>query len=139
MITPGLIRATPGLLESGTVMALAARWRCAVYRLPDQRDLGSPALGQRHVLFSRNIGLSLVVILLYTLTSLSNRRWYEFPRVVGLLRPNNPVSAADLRALAEFVLVPISIVCSGISMRVRWLCWAFPLSLRQSVGNAADP
>src|SRR6202051_4369453 len=57
-----------------------------------------------NVLFSRNVGLSLVVILLYTLTSLSNSSLVpNFLATVGLLRP------AQTGPLPMFVLVPVSI------------------------------
>jgi len=63
------------------------------------------------VLFSRNIGLSLVVILLFTLTSLSNSSLVaEFLGNVGLLRPEQSgVLLLTYGALPMFVLVPISI------------------------------
>src|ERR1700687_2531890 len=65
-----------------------------------------------NVLFSRNVGLSLVVILLYTLTSLSNSSLVpNFLAVVGQLRPeHNGVLLLTYGALPMFVLVPISIV-----------------------------
>jgi DHA2 family multidrug resistance protein len=63
------------------------------------------------VLFSRNVGLSLVVILLYTLTSLSNSSLVpNFLSVVGALRPEQSgVLLLTYGALPMFVLVPISI------------------------------
>jgi DHA2 family multidrug resistance protein len=63
------------------------------------------------VLFSRNIGLSLVVILLYTLTSLSNSSLVpNFLSVVGLLRPEQSgVLLLTCGALPMLVLVPLSI------------------------------
>ena len=63
------------------------------------------------MLFSRNIGLSLVVILLYTLTSLSNSSLVpNFLGVVDLLRPEQSgVLLFTYGALPMFVLVPISI------------------------------
>ena len=59
-----------------------------------------------------DIGLSLVVILLYTLTSLSNSSLVpNFLSVVGLLRPEQSgVLLLTYGALPMFVLVPISIV-----------------------------
>ena len=64
-----------------------------------------------NVLFSRNVGLSLVVILLYTLTSLSNSSLVpNFLSVVGLMRPEQTgVLLLTYGALPMFVLVPMSI------------------------------
>jgi DHA2 family multidrug resistance protein len=64
-----------------------------------------------NVLFSRNVGLSLVVILLYTLTSLSNSSLVpNFLSVVGQLRPEQTgVLLLTYGALPMFVLVPVSI------------------------------
>jgi MFS transporter, DHA2 family, multidrug resistance protein len=63
------------------------------------------------VLFSRNVGLSLVVILLYTLTSLSNSSLVpNFLSVVGQLRPEQTgVLLVLWGALPMVVLVPVSI------------------------------
>jgi DHA2 family multidrug resistance protein len=63
------------------------------------------------VLFSRNVGLSLVVILLYTLTSLSNSSLVpNFLSVVGQMRPEQTgVLLLTYGALPMFVLVPVSI------------------------------
>ncbi|MEA2796220.1 MAG: transporter, family, multidrug resistance protein, partial [Bradyrhizobium sp.] len=64
-----------------------------------------------NVLFSRNVGLALVVILLYTLTSLSNSSLVpNFLAVVGQLRPEQiGVLLVVYGALPMFVLVPVSI------------------------------
>jgi len=63
------------------------------------------------VLLSRNVGLSLVVILLYTLTSLSNSSLVpNFLSLVGQLRPEQTgVLLVLWGALPMFVLVPASI------------------------------
>ena len=63
------------------------------------------------VLFSRNVGLSLVCILLYTLTSLSNSSLVpNFLSLVGQLRPEQTgVLLVLWGALPMFVLVPVSI------------------------------
>ena len=83
------------------VMALLLAGR-AVHRLSDQRDAGSPALGHVNVLFSRNIGLSLVAILLYTLTSLSNSSLVpNFLSVVGRCGPNKAASCSSPLRLAH--------------------------------------
>jgi DHA2 family multidrug resistance protein len=64
-----------------------------------------------NVLFSRNIGLALVVLLLYVLTSLSNSSLVpNFLAVVGELRPEQTgVLLVLYGALPMFVLVPVSI------------------------------
>jgi DHA2 family multidrug resistance protein len=64
-----------------------------------------------NVLFARNIGLALLVILLYTLTSLSNSSLVpNFLATVGLLRPEQTGQVLLLYgALPMFVLVPVSI------------------------------
>ena len=60
---------------------------------------------------SRNVGLSLVVILLYTLTSLSNSSLVpNFLSVVGQLRPEQTGTLLLVYgALPMFVMVPVSI------------------------------
>jgi len=65
-----------------------------------------------NVLFSRNVGLALLCILLYTLTSLSNSSLVpNFLSVVGLLRPEQSgVLLAIYGALPMLMLVPVSIV-----------------------------
>jgi DHA2 family multidrug resistance protein len=64
-----------------------------------------------NVLFSRNVGLALVVILLYTLTSLSNSSLVpNFLSVVGQLRPEQTGEVLLVYgALPMFVTVPLSI------------------------------
>jgi DHA2 family multidrug resistance protein len=64
-----------------------------------------------NVLFSRNVGLSLVVILLYTLTSLCNSSLVpNFLSVVGGLRPEQTgVLLFTYGALPMFVLTPFAI------------------------------
>jgi MFS transporter, DHA2 family, multidrug resistance protein len=64
-----------------------------------------------NVLFSRNIGLALVVILLYTLTSLSNSSLVpNFLGTVGQLRPEQTGEVLLVYgALPMFVTVPLSI------------------------------
>jgi DHA2 family multidrug resistance protein len=63
------------------------------------------------VLFSRNVGLALAVVLLYTLTSLSNSSLVpNFLATVGLLRPEQTgMLLVVYGALPMFVLVPLSI------------------------------
>jgi len=65
-----------------------------------------------NVLFNRNVGLSLIVILLFTLTSLSNSSLVpNFLATVGQLRPEQTgVLLLTYGALPMFVLVPVSIL-----------------------------
>jgi MFS transporter, DHA2 family, multidrug resistance protein len=65
-----------------------------------------------NVLFSRNVGLALVVILLYTLTSLSNSSLVpNFLGTVGQLRPEQTGEVLLVHgALPMFVTVPLSII-----------------------------
>jgi MFS transporter, DHA2 family, multidrug resistance protein len=98
-------------LESGTVMALLL---CGgvlfVIFLINETVVRQP-WAHVNVLFSRNVGLSLVVILLYTLTSLSNSSLVpNFLATVGLLRPEQTgVLLFVYGALPMFVMVPVSI------------------------------
>jgi len=98
-------------LESGTVMALLLGGGVLFVAFLINEMLAPQPWAHVNVLFSRNVGLSLVVILLYTLTSLSNSSLVpNFLGVVGLMRPEQ--SGALLLtygALPMFVLVPISI------------------------------
>jgi MFS transporter, DHA2 family, multidrug resistance protein len=99
-------------LGSGTVAALliAGGLLCAAF-LVNEMIVRRP-WAHVSVLFSRNVGLSLVVILLYTLTSLSNSSLVpNFLSVVGQLRPEQTgVLLVVYGALPMFVLVPVSIV-----------------------------
>ncbi len=99
-------------LESGTVMALLLGGGALSIVFLINETLVRQPWAHVNVLFSRNIGLSLVVILLYTLTSLSNSSLVpNFLSVVGLLRPEQSgVLLLTYGALPMFVLVPISIV-----------------------------
>ena len=98
-------------LESGTVAALliGGGLLCAAFVLNEL--LVRRPWAHVNVLFNRNIGLSLVVILLYTLTSLSNSSLVpNFLATVGLLRPEQTgVLLLTYGALPMFVLVPVSI------------------------------
>src|SRR5215831_20727916 len=98
-------------LESGTVMALLLGGGALfVAFLVNEACVRQP-WAHVNVLFNPNVGLSLVVILLYTLTSLSNSSLVpNFLGVVGLLRPEQSgVLLFTFGALPMFVLVPISI------------------------------
>jgi len=99
-------------LESGTVMALLLGGVVLFIVFLINETMVRQPWAHVNVLFSRNIGLSLVVILLYTLTSLSNSSLVpNFLSVVGLLRPEQSgVLLLTYGALPMFVLVPISIV-----------------------------
>jgi DHA2 family multidrug resistance protein len=98
-------------LESGTVAALliGGGLLCAAFVLNEL--LVRRPWAHVNVLFNRNVGLSLIVILLYTLTSLSNSSLVpNFLATVGQLRPEQTgVLLLTYGALPMFVLVPVSI------------------------------
>ncbi len=98
-------------LESGAVMALLLGGGVLFIGFLINEALVRQPWAHVNVLFSRNVGLSLVVILLYTLTSLSNSSLVpNFLGNVGLLRPEQSgVLLLTYGALPMFVLVPISI------------------------------
>jgi DHA2 family multidrug resistance protein len=98
-------------LGSGTVMALLFGGAALfIAFLVNEASVRQP-WAHVNVLFSRNVGLSLVVILIYTLTSLSNSSLVpNFLGVVGLLRPEQSgVLLFSCGALPMFILVPLSI------------------------------
>ncbi|MGF6311863.1 DHA2 family multidrug resistance protein [Bradyrhizobium sp. i1.8.4] len=99
-------------LSSGTVMALLVGGGILIIAFMINETLVRRPWAHFNVLFSRNIGLSLIVILLYTLTSLSNSSLVpNFLGTVGSLRPEQSgVLLFTHGALPMFVLVPISIV-----------------------------
>ena len=95
-----------------------------------------------NVLFSRNVGLSLVVILLYTLTSLSNSSLVpNFLGVVALLRPEQSgVLLLTYGALPMFVLVPhLDLSAAAFRCARRGGAGLFGFRRRQSLGHATDP
>jgi DHA2 family multidrug resistance protein len=98
-------------LGSGTVMALlvGGGLLCVAF-LINEMMVREP-WAHINVLFARNIGLSLIVILLYTLTSLSNSSLVpNFLSVVGGLRPEQTGTLLMVcGALPMFVMVPVSI------------------------------
>ena len=98
-------------LGSGTVAALliGGGLLCAAFLINEL--LVRRPWAHVNVLFNRNIGLSLIVILLYTLTSLSNSSLVpNFLATVGQLRPEQTgVLLVVYGALPMFVLVPVSI------------------------------
>src|ERR1700704_6272216 len=97
--------------ESGTVMALLLGGVVLFIVFLINETMVRQPWAHVNVLFSRNIGLSLVVILLYTLTSLSNSSLVpNFLSVVGLLRPEQTgVLLVVYGALPMVVMVPVSI------------------------------
>jgi DHA2 family multidrug resistance protein len=98
-------------LGSGTVTALLLSGAVLFVGFLINETMARQPWAHVNVLFSRNVGLSLAVILLYTLTSLSNSSLVpNFLGAVALLRPEQ--SGALLLvygALPMFVLVPLSI------------------------------
>jgi len=98
-------------LGSGTVMALlvGGGLLCVAF-LINEMMVREP-WAHVNVLFSRNVGLSLIVILLYTLASLSNSSLVpNFLSVVGGLRPEQTGTLLVVYgALPMFVMVPVSI------------------------------
>ncbi|KYH02467.1 MFS transporter [Bradyrhizobium sp. DOA1] len=98
-------------LGSGTVMALLASGAALFVAFLVNESLVRQPWAHVSVLFSRNIGLGLVLILLYTLTSLSNASLVpNFLGTIGLLRPEQSgMLLLTYGALPMFVLVPISI------------------------------
>jgi MFS transporter, DHA2 family, multidrug resistance protein len=98
-------------LGSGTVMALLVGGGLLCVAFLINETLVRQPWAHINVLFSRNIGLSLVVILLYTLTSLSNSSLVpNFLSVVGQLRPEQTGTLLLVYgALPMFVTVPVSI------------------------------
>lgn len=98
-------------LSSGTVMALLIGGGLLISAFMINETVVRRPWAHFNVLFSRNIGLSLIVILLYTLTSLSNSSLVpNFLGSVGALRPEQSgVLLFTYGALPMFLLVPISI------------------------------
>jgi MFS transporter, DHA2 family, multidrug resistance protein len=98
-------------LGSGTVMALlvGGGLLCVAF-LINEMMVRQP-WAHINVLSSRNVRLSLIVILLYTLTSLSNSSLVpNFLGVVGQLRPEQTGTLLVVYgALPMFVMVPLSI------------------------------
>jgi DHA2 family multidrug resistance protein len=98
-------------LESGTVMALLLGGGVLFILFLVNEMLAPQPWAHINVLFSRNVGLSLVIILLYTLTSLCNSSLVpNFLSVVGGLRPEQTgVLLFTYGALPMFALVPFAI------------------------------
>jgi DHA2 family multidrug resistance protein len=98
-------------LESGTVMALLVGGALLCIGFLINEALVRQPWAHVSVLFSRNVGLALVVILLYTLTSLSNSSLVpNFLAAVGGLRPEQTGTLLVVYgSLPMFVMVPVSI------------------------------
>ena len=98
-------------LESGTVMALLIGGGVLFIGFLINETLVPQPWAHFNVLFSRNVGLALLAILLYTLTSLSNSSLVpNFLGVVAVMRPEQSgVLLLTCGALPFFVLVPLSI------------------------------
>ena len=129
-------------LESGTVMALLLGGGVLFIAFVINETMIRQPWAHVNVLFSRNVGLSLVVILLYTLTSLSNSSLVpNFLGVVGLMRPEQSgVLLLTYGALPMFVLVPISIfLLRHFDARAVVVAGIFRFRRRQSLGYATDP
>jgi DHA2 family multidrug resistance protein len=98
-------------LQSGTVMALLASGAALFVMFLVNEMLARQPWAHFNVLFSRNIGISLAVILLYTLTSLSNASLV--PNFLGTITQLRPEQSGSLLliygALPMIVLVPLSI------------------------------
>ena len=99
-------------LGSGTVMALLVGGGLLFVAFLVNESLVRQPWAHVNVLFSRNAGLALVGILLYTLTGLSNSSLVpNFLSVVDLMRPEQSGALLFLYgALPMLVLVPVSIV-----------------------------
>ncbi|MDN4987686.1 MFS transporter [Bradyrhizobium arachidis] len=98
-------------LGSGTVMALLVGGSALFVAFLANESLVRQPWAHVNVLFSRNVGLGLILILLYTLTSLSNASLVpNFLGAVGQLRPEQSGwLLLTFGALPMFVLVPVSI------------------------------
>ncbi|MCG2669377.1 MFS transporter [Bradyrhizobium sp. GCM10023182] len=98
-------------LGSGTVMALLVGGGVLFVAFLVNESWVAQPWAHVNVLFSRNVGLALILILLYTLTSLSNASLVpNFLGAVGQLRPEQSGwLLLTFGALPMSVLVPISI------------------------------
>jgi len=98
-------------LESGAVMALLLGGGVLFILFLINEMLVPQPWAHFNILFSRNVGLSLVIILLYTLTSLCNSSLVpNFLSVVGGLRPEQTgVLLFTWGALPMFVLAPFAV------------------------------
>jgi MFS transporter, DHA2 family, multidrug resistance protein len=138
-------------LGSGTVMALLLSGAVLFVGFLINETMARQPWAHVNVLFSRNVGLSLAVILLYTLTSLSNSSLVpNFLGTVALLRPEQSgVLLLAYGALPMFVLVPLSIfllrhfdarmvLVVGLSAFAAANLWGTQLSHVWSLGDFTD-
>jgi DHA2 family multidrug resistance protein len=98
-------------LESGTVIALLSGGVTLFLAFLANEAIVRRPWAHVNVLLSRNVGLALVGILLYTLTSLSNSSLVpNFLSSIGALRPEQSgVLLFNYGAIPLFALVPVSI------------------------------
>jgi MFS transporter, DHA2 family, multidrug resistance protein len=98
-------------LESGTVIALLFGGAVLFVLFLINETLVREPWAHVNVLFSRNVGFSLVIIFLYTLTSLSNSSLVpNFLSVVGGLRPEQTGTLLLVYgALPMLLFVPLSV------------------------------
>jgi DHA2 family multidrug resistance protein len=98
-------------LNSGTVIALLSGGAMLFVCFLVNEALVRQPWAHYEILFSRNIGISLAVLLLYTLTGLSNSSLVpNFLATVTELRPEQSgVLLLTYGALPMFVLVPVSV------------------------------
>ena len=138
-------------LESGTVFALLVGGGALFVIFVIHETRVQHPWAHVNVLFNRNIGLSLVVILLYTLTSLANSSLV--PNFLGLVTQLRPEQSGVLLwtygALPMFVLLPLSIyllrhfdaravVVLGFSAFAAASLWGTQLSHDWARGDFAD-
>jgi DHA2 family multidrug resistance protein len=98
-------------LESGTVVALLAGGAVLFIFFLINEMLAKEPWAHFNVLFSRNIGLALLAIVLYTMTSLANSTLVpNFLLIVGGLRPEQTGTLLlTYGALPMVVLLPLSV------------------------------
>jgi DHA2 family multidrug resistance protein len=99
-------------LQSGTVVAMLLGGSLLCVGFLINETIVREPWANINVLFSRNIGLALVTILIYTLTSLSNSTLVpNFLSTVAALRPEQTgVLLLNYGALPMLVTVPVSIL-----------------------------
>lgn len=108
-------------LESGTVVALLTSGTCLLVAFFINEAMVRDPWAHAKILLSRNIGLSLVVILLYTLTSLSNSSLAPtFLTAITKLRPEQSGELFLIYAVLPMALTfPLSLyLLRRIDMRI---------------------
>jgi MFS transporter, DHA2 family, multidrug resistance protein len=116
-------------LQSGTVIALLISGSLLLVAFFINEAVVRQPWANVSILFSRNIGLSLVVLLFYTMTSLSNSSLVpNFLTTIALLRPEQtgPLLLVCV-AVPMFVLLPVAV----------WLLRRFDVRAVVIVGFAA--